>query len=129
MVNFIRSSAKFTYFAIKRAKEKEIQFLVPKKDNQTRWDSKFLMIESVVVQMDELNLALSEFSIQEKKKVKLLDDEEKNIISTLYGKLGMFRNVTIQGQDEDRSIGSLIPLYYYINSCCSLCAESELSYS
>ena len=37
----------------------------------------------------------------------------------------MFRNVTIQGQDQDRSIGSLIPIYCYINTCCSLCNESK----
>ena len=128
MVNFVRASAKFIYFATARANDKGIQFLVPKKDNPTRWDSKFLMIESVALQIDELNLALEEFSTKEKKKVTLFDDEEKQVISTLYKKLGMFRNVTIQGQDQDRSIGSLIPIYCYINTCCSLCNESKKSY-
>lgn len=43
VVNYVRASTKFVYFASKRADEKGIQFLIPKRDNPTRWDSKFLM--------------------------------------------------------------------------------------
>ena len=128
MVNFIRSSTKFIHFAIERASNRGEKFRIPRKDNQTRWDSKFLMIESIVHQIDELNLALQEFSKKEKVKVPKMDQKEIDVLVILYNTLAMFRNVTVQAQSNDRSIGSLIPMYYYISTCCTKCKDSEFTY-
>ena len=60
----MRNSCKFVYFAQEKAKSENVPFIMPKKENLTRWDSTFFMIESVVTQLGFLSLHNKKSRIQ-----------------------------------------------------------------
>lgn len=125
-VNYMRNSCKFVYFAQEKAKSENVPFIMPKKENLTRWDSTFFMIESVVTQLGFLDACLTEFAQQEKSNSNIpsaIGDRHGYTLFELYKTLSMFRNVTIEGQRTDRSIGSLIPMYHYVEKCCFIAQD------
>lgn len=130
IVEFSRSSGKFLEFFRKRLAEDGKKFITPKQHNKTRWDSVFLMLESMVFYLDDYNRALKVYGIQNRNSSvpQALSNSEQLVIFKIYSILGMLRNVTLQSQVTTTSISALIPLCSYIEKCIILCEKDSNNY-
>jgi len=128
IVSFVNQSSNF-YKYLQQEYEHRFQqpFTKPKNCNQTRWDSIFLMIESVIDNLYFISESLHNFKTRGfAKKVPIaLENAEILVGQRLYNALVMLRNVTLISQEKERSIASIIPLYNYVIVVCRKCKRDN----
>lgn len=129
IVSFVNQSSNF-YKYLQQEYEHRFQqpFTKPKNCNQTRWDSIFLMIESVIDNLYFISESLHNFKTRGfAKKVPIaLENAEILVGQRLYNALVMLRNVTLISQEKERSIASIIPLYNYVIVVCRKCKRETI---
>ena len=126
IVNYVKGSTKFTFFMKEIFAKEGIPFLMPKNSNITRWDSTFMMIESTVNSLVTINKALEQYENKYPgtKLPEKLEPYDILILQKLRKTLSMFRNVTLQAQEQGRSISGVILLNYFVLNCCAKCKDS-----
>merc|ERR1712137_685663 len=83
--------------------------------NLTRWDSMYLMIDNVLIQVYVINVALMKYKaecpgVAAVRELPLFDGELIWTLQGLHGLLAKIRAVSLPSQAEDTSIAFLIPL-------------------
>ena len=127
IAKFATNSTKFAH-RMRQSATAAQPYYEPQLSNDTRWDSTwwFMMLESIVRQMDSLSQGLQDFSgARRRSRVPPLTEEQMTLLRRLYQVLGMLRNVTVQSQEKERSITAIIPFYYNIVNCCELCKQDS----